>query len=485
MMCRRRLVLIVWLTSHIFVGQIEAKSNQNDTLKSVGMPHHSFAPPLDYSVLLGDWIVSGASIFERERLLLHPGVPERQGFAWNTRQLQTNNFEVVFDFSALGAKELSEVPADQSFAFWFVRQNISADFDESRVMKAPRWADGLREQGYELSGSKGLFEGLGVVFSVIDADKKTVPTVSFVSNDNHQTLVYGSDVPTRNAKAFDFRNQKPAELKFRVRPTSVQVDVQYSSVHEQFIIDRKNFPVKAGGYVGFTAWSGSEASGKTPDYVSVSKVSIVNFDDETIAEDVNGASEADKATYKDMMSEGAKHFEDSKSQSTQLGKLTTLLSKHITDTKPEFDSMSSSLLRMVDSVEGLEHDCRLVTTEMELLWHPKDKPADGKAAHQSHLKEMQNMLVGLKRLVTKEGASHMQKLEAVSQNVLAVSEQASKAAGSEVIGKLVDQTAKLEKTVDARGSQMSWMMFLLLGAVFCIGVLMYNRMNYYERKHFL
>lgn len=34
------------------------------------------------------------------------------------------------------AQPLSQVPEDQSFAFWFVRQNISGDFNESRMIRA-------------------------------------------------------------------------------------------------------------------------------------------------------------------------------------------------------------------------------------------------------------------------------------------------------------------------------------------------------------
>ena len=52
-----------------------------------------------------------------------------------------------------------------------------------------------------LAGSKALFEGIGAVFSTADVARNPNTAVSFVSNDNHQSLAYGVDVPTSNAKA--------------------------------------------------------------------------------------------------------------------------------------------------------------------------------------------------------------------------------------------------------------------------------------------
>ena len=47
------------------------------------------------------------------------------------------------------------------------------------------------------------------------------------------------------------------------------------------------------------------------------------------------------------------------------------------------------------------------------------------------------------------------------------------------------QTVNLETTVNVGSSHMSWMLFVLIGCVVVIGFLMYNRMHYYEKKHFI
>jgi len=450
------------------------------------LQHHSFAVPLEYSNLLGDWTLSGASIFERERLLLHPNVSERQGFAWSKRPLQTNNFEVSFSFRVAGAPEIAKVVDDQSFAFWFVRQNVSSDFNESAVIRASSWPEGLKEQDYVLSGSKARFEGIGAVFSTADLAKKPGSVVSFISNDNHQSLNYGIDVPASNAKAVDFQN-KEVEFKMRVQPVSVQGTITVDgNSQECFNVDRKNFPVKAGGFIGFTAWSGSVQPSKQPSSVSLTRVRVVNFDDQAIGEEVMGASAADMKMYEDMMSEQSRHFQDQQAQTEHIQRVTAMLSAHLNETKPAYDVMAFQVSGLMDSLHKLDRDCRILTKGMQFMASGDEKSQHGKQRPKgSKIQEMKVHIMGLRRLLDKEGAAHMNKLEAVQKNLDKVKEQAEKATGSSMLGRIVDQTMTLEKSVVSRSSQMSWMLLILLVVTFTIGVLMWNRMRYYEKKHFI
>jgi hypothetical protein len=438
--------------------------------------------------LLEDWIVSGASIFERDVLLLHPGVAERQGFAWNTRPLKTNNFQVTFNFRMRGESDISKATSDQSFAFWFVRQDIGKEFNETRAIKAKTWHEGLKEQGFLLSGSKGLFEGIGVIFSNTDSEKKPASTVSFVSNDAHQTLEYGSDVPAKDAKVVDFRNKDTAQFTIRVESARVTGHLSVDgSRHECFSVDRKNFPVKADGYLGFSAWSGSAQEGKSSDFLSIGQVEVVNFDDESVGEELVGVSEKEQAAMESLMAEETRHLKDQKDQKEHISKITAMLSQYLDDAKPESDKMAFKISSMTDSLGAVDSNCRTLTKEMHLLWHPKDKKAaDGKGgAHKTHVQDMKHELIGLRKLLEKEGVSHMEKLEAVHSNLLEYRDQANKATGSEALGKIAAQSTKLEKTVQSRGSQMSWMMIFLLASVVGIGYLMWQRMRYYEKKHFI
>lgn len=408
-------------------------------------------------------MLSGASIFERERLVLHPGVLERQGFAFNKRPLQTNDFQVTVGLRTSGPAKVEEVPEDQSFAFWFVRQNISGDFNESRMIRA-------------------LFEGIGAVFSTSDFNKKPSTAISFVSNDNHQSLQYGIDVPSSSAKVIDFRN-KEVEFTFRVQPTLVQASLVVDGIkHDCFSVDRKSFPVKVGGYIGFSAWSGSGT--KLPDSVSLTKVEVTNFDDEAIGEDVIGASVAEQTQYSEMMSSDSRHFVDQKSQTEHLVKVTNMLSSHLNENKPVYDVMAFQVSGMIDSLNRLDRDCRLLTKEMKIL-ESKRHHVSKAPKNQNNLEELKSHVYGLRRLLEKEGKAQLHKLEAVQKNLNEVKEQASKASGSSMLTKLVDQTRLLEESVLARSSQMTWMLLILLVVIVVIGVLMFNRMRYYEKKHFI
>ncbi|CAE7244219.1 unnamed protein product [Symbiodinium natans] len=451
-MMRGKHVLVGWLWVQGLIQPLEGNPNHGHSEYKAFLQHHSFAVPLEYSSLLADWTLSGASIFERERLLLHPGVSERQGFAWNKQPLQTNNFEASFAFRAFGAADASKVVDDQSFAFWFVRQNISGDFNESAAIRASSWSDGLKEQGYSLSGSKALFEGIGAVFSTANLAKKPGSVVSFISNDNHQSLGYGIDVPTSNAKVVDFRN-KDVEFKIRVQPFSVKGQIIVDgNVEDCFDVDRRNFPVKAGGYIGFTAWSGSVQPSKLPDGVSLTKVQVVNFDDQAVGEDIVGTSAKDKLAYEALMSEDSRYFQDQQAQTEHIGRITTMLSAHLNETKPAYDVMSFQVSNLMQSLNKLDHDCRLLTKEMKVLTDPKNAKAPKKA---TNLQEMKVHILGLRRLLDKEGAAHMHKLEAVQKNLNEVKQQTDKAAGSSILGRIVDQTTVLEQSVVSRSSQMS------------------------------
>ncbi|CAE8695850.1 unnamed protein product, partial [Polarella glacialis] len=62
----RSVVLATWLAASCLLGPASAGSKHtgNKSLQEVELPHHSFITPLQYSSLLEDWVLSGASLFE-------------------------------------------------------------------------------------------------------------------------------------------------------------------------------------------------------------------------------------------------------------------------------------------------------------------------------------------------------------------------------------------------------------------------------------
>lgn len=450
------------------------------------MPHHSFTTPLEFTSLLDDWAVSGASIFERERLLLHPGVAERAGFVFNKMPMLTNNFEVVFHFKVVGEKEPTKVMPDQSFGFWYVYENISDVYNESKVIKAESWKQGLQEQDMTLGGMKALFEGLGVVLSMSDANKSPNPVVSPITNDGHTTLAWEHDLPAKDAKPMPFRNTiNNAQLKIRVQPASIEAWLKQSpslSWAECFKLDRSKHPIRVGGYMGFTAWSGTETEGAPADLVQITQVDVNNMDETVVGEDMKDVSARIQDAYREMLTDEKRHFTDQKSQTDHLARLTTMIDEHINSTAPAEQNLFQALRGLEHRMVKLSDDCKAEVKGARLLMGAEG--AD--KGHKAGVESMKNEIIGLRRVLVKDSATHRQKLDAVQKNVAEVKEKQSKAVDRDgTLSAIAEQSKALEETVQSRGWQMSWMLFFLIAVVIVIGYLMHNRMTYYEKKHFI
>mmetsp|Transcript_1111 Transcript_1111/g.1531 ORF Transcript_1111/g.1531 Transcript_1111/m.1531 type:complete len:490 (-) Transcript_1111:49-1518(-) len=478
--------LLVFSLLHRAYGAPAKKKKDNDV--QVLMPHHSFAAPLDYQTLLDDWTVSGASLFERERLLMHPGVAGRAGFLWSKSPLLTDSFEVVIHFRVMGEKQPQNVLHDQSFGFWYVAENMSQVYNESAVIKAESWRKGMEDQGLTLVGSKAKFAGLGVVLSMADREKKPRPSVSGFTNDGHTTLSWGADVPTQDAKPIDFRNTlNHAQLKISVRPNLVEGWLKQSpslSWNECFSLDRSKHPIKAGGFIGVTAWSGTPEQGVSSDLVSIVQMEVNNMDETSIGEDMKDVSTQIQETYMEMLTDTHRHFLDQKSQTDHITRLTDMLGEHLNVTGPAELSLFQTLKAYEDRMEQLGEDCRTVKQSVSMFMTSKIK-WHHEAVHKAGVEAMKNDIIGLRRLLVKDSNHHKMKIEAVQKSVLEVKEKTGKAGAPEALNVITQQTDSLAKTVRSRGQQMSWMMFCLLAAILGIGVLMWNRMRYYEKKHFI
>lgn len=458
-----------------------AKKSDDDSSK-VGIPHHSFQTPLAYEQVLNDWSVSGASLVETDRLLIHPSVSERAGFFFNTAPLLTNDFEVIIHFRVIGEKAAAKVALDQSFSVWYVYENISAAYNETKLIKANSWKDGLDELGMTFAGMRSKFTGLGAILSMGDAAKKPKPVMTGVWNDGDRDLVYGVDAPGIEAKAVDFRNTlNAAQMRIRVTPTSVEGSLKQSpslSWTECFKLDRTSNPVKAGGYLGFTAWSGQAASDVIPDMISVSKFEVFNYDTTSIGEEMKDVTKEIQDAYREMLTDENRHFADQKSQTEHLGRIVGMLSQHIETNKPADTKMFEDLELIQGRMQRLDEDCKTLVKELQILVEPKD----GSSADNHSLKDE---IIGLRSLLVSSSAAHNQKLDVVRKNVAEVKKKHEDSTKPEVFDAMHKQTESMENTVNQRSSQMTWMMVIIIVSIAAVGALMYNRMSYYEKRHFI
>lgn len=474
---------LLWLLLCCHVERTVAgkKKKDEDADKKVAVPHHSFQIPLRYEEVLRDWVVSGASLVERERVLLHPSVPERAAFLWNKAPLLTNDFEATVHFRVIGPKDGDALMSDQSFALWYVQENVTAGYNETKLIKAPSWKAGLEEMGMTFSGFKSKYNGFGAILSTMDAQKKPKAVVSGIWNDGDRELVYGKDAPSSNSKAVDFRNtMNAAQLRLRVSPTSIVGYLKQSpslSWNECFKIDRTKDPVKPGGYIGFTAWSGSASSGKVPDLISFTQFEVNNYDTTSIGEDMKDVSSEIQEAYRSMLTDDNRHFHDQKSQSEHIDRLVQMLSQHAEASRPAEEKMYQDLEVLQGRMSKLDEDCKLLVKELKILVTP-----DGDSGAEVALKDE---IIGLRRLFIKDSASHRQKLEVVQKNVAEVKQKHVAASKPDMFNEVAMLSESVETTVARSSTQTLWMLILLVGAVAIIGYLMWNRMQYYERKHFL
>lgn len=462
----------------------KGRKNEDEDGDKIAVPHHSFRVPLQFQDMLDDWVVSGASLVETSRVLMHPAVPDRAAFLWNKQPLLTNNFEVIVHFQASGSKDLASLVADQSFALWYVHENITADYNETKLVKASSWKAGLEEDGMTFSGFKSKFKGFGAILSTMDAQGKPKAVVSGISNDGDRELVYGRDAPTANAKAADFRNtMNNAQLRLRVTPSSVQGFLKQSpslSWIECFKIDRKEDdvqPAAPGGYLGFTAWSGTHASGKVTDMISIMRLEVNNYDTTSIGEEMKDVSKDIEDAYRSMLTDDNRHFHDQKAQSDHIDRLVEMLSQHEEATRPAEQKMFQDLEVIQDRMEKIEVECKTLVKELQILVKP-----DGGTGPEVTMKDQ---IIGIRRLFVKNSASHNQKLDMVVRNVAEVKQKHADASKPEIFNEVAMLSENMEATVRQRSSHTLGMLLTIVAFIVVIGGLMWNRMQYYERKHFL
>lgn len=452
------------------------RKKKDDDSNKVQMMRHSFVTPLSYDNNLDEWMLSGASISIRDRVLLNPGVPERHGFFFNKAPLLTNDYEVSFTFRVVGDKEAPE-KSDQSFGFFYVYENVTQGHDESKIIKAKDWKEGMKDVGLTFSGFKSKFDGYGVVFSTMDAQKKPKPSISGVLNDGTQSIEMFKGVPTSDAKPVDFRNTlNAAQMKIRATPTTVEGWLKLSPSLSWIDCFKLTGTFKSGGYLGFTSWSGEEAGPKT-DMVSIVEMNTYNHDTTSLGEDIKDVSKEIQDAYREMLTDKNRHFKDQKSQKEHLERLTEMLSNHMIAVKPQEDQMFKKLTGLQDRMHRLEENCKTLRQEIRVVL--------GNSSSGS-MTAMKSELVGLRHVFMKDSAAHSQKIDTVQQTVFDVKKKKEdKKVSPQSLAIIAEKTESLQKTVEASSSQVSWMMIILIIAVVGIGALMYNRMRYYEKKHFI
>jgi len=312
--------------------------------------------------------------------------------------------------------------------------------------------------------------------------------VSGVWNDGDRDLVYGKDAPTDSAKSIDFRNtMNAAQFRLRVSPTAVEGSLKQSpslSWTECFKIDRTKDPVKPGGYIGITAWSGSPLHKlKVSDLISIFSLEVNNFDTTSIGEEMQDVSTEISNAYKEMLTDENRHLHDQKTQSEHITRLVTMLSQHAEASKPIDEKIYQDLENLQTRMSKLDDDGKLLVKELQVLVKPSGETAEDEAGAGGS--GLAGHIIGIRRLFVKEAAAHKTKIDVVRKNVAAVKQMHIAASDPIMFKEVAHHSEKVERTVQHDSVHSVWMLLAIVVCIVFIGYLMWNRMEYYERKHFL
>lgn len=459
-------------------GDEDQDGDEDHKDSDVDLNLHSFAPPIDMSYMLFAWKLSGASLFQKEVLLMNPDIVDRYGFAFNMFQMFTNNFEVTFHVDFKGEKIVS----DQSLGFWYVMQNVSDSsvFDEMRIIKAESWKEGLAQQGFKLGGFLSKFDGFGAVLTTTDAKGRPRPVISYVGNHGDKELEWGKHVPAPGAKAIEFRNTKsPAIVKIRVQPHSIEGTFMFGNNHSRqipmFKVNRTLHPVMPGGYIGFTSFSGSLDQPSACE-VEITELKVINHDETAMGEMDPDMTDEERKAYNQMISDDARHLATQEEQKKQILEASNMLEKYVAAADEAAIRSIENVNHLALQMGNLGNDCADLKEEVNLFFKSDEKKVD--------VKNIQNGIVGLRALLLDHSRQEAVRLQSAHIAIQEVKQKTNNS-GHEKLVSVVQQALELEKEVLTRGMHLSGMMVCFLFSVFGIGLLMWRRMCYYERKHFL
>jgi len=154
-----------------------------------------------------------------------------------------------------------------------------------------------------------------------------------------------------------------------------------------------------------------------------------------------------------------------------------MIEDHLQHTSPIEEQHFFSVQSLSHRVQKLSEDCRIFKRESHHLL------GDDGSSHEEGVRAMRQEIAGFKRILQHQSSYHTAKIAAVSKNVAEVKDAKKKTTMTDW-RKISKHSDTIQNSVNTRGLLMNLILVLLLAAIVVIGVLMYNRISYYEKKHF-
>jgi hypothetical protein len=245
---------------------------------------------------------------------------------------------------------------------------------------------------------------------------------------------------------------------------------------EVFRFPKGTFSVPAGrSFMGFSGWSGS----KSWIEVDLHRVDMRNFDLQKLGEASSDVLEDENQEWLKVL-ESEKRYVSQADQKEAVTRLTKLLSEHVDKYDKLGEQIKEDLVKMDARLDSLSADLGTYYGALQSL---------NKETHQFDAEAVKEHIVGIRSVLTRDKESHDIKMHQVASAAKDLKVAHTKAGlgeeGKAKVQSVADQSRAVEEFA-ARGSmQTNGLLLVMVIAVAGLGLLFFNRMRYYEKKHYI
>lgn len=451
---------------------------------SVEVMSHSFSSPFTYDSSYSNWFMSGATIStrnSRSSLVLNPAIPSRQGMLWNRKVIESNDFDATLmihldEEPAKGGNRV-DTPVDQRVGLWFTATNMTDKLSQmlkTLPNKNPDWKESYVTNGLDTkTGVPTKFDGVGFVISPTNAGGKKVPSVTVVTSA-------GIGQPVDMFAKMKADQSSPTQLvylrfKLKVRPDSVSVWFNESMEWRQLAEVKVNVPKR--GFIGLTAYSGSDS---IPYRARVSSLHIKSYDLNAMNTEENQATlaifEKHGLTLKDLLADES--YSNPVAQTETLSKLSKVLAQYLTVEVPSFKMYHDTILNLQKEVVSLESFVTDLTKEARYTFANDG----GRSGVQKLRQELKNIMGSVDENNGDEAERErlLNRMKDLAKDHEEGSGEARHMAYYQ--RSLGERTDQLNEALQSQNRFTLILFLVVVGAAVGMGVLFYVRLNKYGSK---
>jgi hypothetical protein len=235
------------------------------------------------------------------------------------------------------------------------------------------------------------------------------------------------------------------------------------------------FPGQSKSYIGFTGWTGSSSYLE----VDLHRLDARNFDLQRFGEAASDVLEDDSDAWLKVL-ESEKRYVSQADQKEAVQRLTKLLSEHVDKYDKLGEQIKEDLVKMDARLDGLAADLGTYHSALQSL---------NQETHSFDAQAVKNHIVGIRTVLSKDKEAHDFKMHQVATAAKDLKVSHAKAGlgeeGKAKVQSVADQSKAVEEFAAKGSRQTNFLLIVMVLAVAGLGLLFFNRMRYYEKKHYI